>query len=137
MAFRNKKMTMPSIDDIIMQIMAMNEAFYESKYSIGWAVWDNYRPATWPTAKYLLKFYGYTMNSGGWAEMVMQHIGAECKTITDTIWEQHKIRMERRWQLANKPDYSASPDECYLALMCDGLAICQGTYERTGRMMLR
>lgn len=137
MAFRNKKMTMPSIDDIIMQIMAMNEAFYESRYSIGWAVWDSYRPATWPTADYLLKFYGYTSNNAGWDELLLQHVGIERKTLTQIRIEQGEMRARKRCDLTVKPDYSASPDGHYLALMSDGFAICQATYERTGRMVLR
>lgn len=132
MAFRNKQMTMPSLDDIIMQIMAMSEAFYGSDWSIGTDTWNNYRPPTWPTAKYLLKFNNYTEDNAGWDKLLDDHIGVERKTATQIRIEQHEVR-----QLDSKPDYSARPDGQYLALMSDGFAICKPTYERTGRMILR
>lgn len=138
MAFRNKKMTMPSLDDIVMQIMAINEALYNSEWSIGTDTWNNYRPLTWPTADYLLKVYNYTMNNAGWDKLLDEHIGIERKTLTQIRIEQAEVRMARRWQLESKPDYSARPDGAYLAVTHDsGFAICQATYERTGRMILR
>jgi len=137
MAFRNKQMTMPSIDDIIMQIMAISETFYGGDWSIGTDTWNNYRPPTWPTAKYLLKFNGYSETNAGWDKLLDDHIGIERKSITQIRVEQHEMRMAHRWRLEEKKDYSASPDGAYLALMSDGFAICKPTYERTGRMMLR
>lgn len=137
MPFRNKKMTVPSIDDIIMQIMGMSEALYGGDWSIGSDTWNNYRPPTWPTAKYLLKFYGYTEDNAGWDQMLDEHIGIERKSLTQIRVEQHEARMAQRWDLGSKPDYSAAPDDHYLALTSDGLAICRATYERTGRMVLR
>lgn len=138
MAFRNKQMTMPSIDDIIMQIMAMSEAFYNSEYTIGWSLYDQHRPPQWPTALYLLKYYGYLQSSAGWSDMVKEHISIECKTFTEAMRGNAEERMRKRWHLDGKPEYSAAPDERYLALMSvNGFAICKGTYERTGRMMLR
>ena len=137
MAFRNKKMTMPSIDDIIMQIMAMSEALYNGEWAIGTDTWNNYRPATWPTADYLLKFYGYMVSNAGWDAQLDEHIDIERKTATQIRIEQGEIRASKRCDLTVKPDYSAAPDGHYLALMCDSFAICQATYERTGRMVLR
>lgn len=136
MAFRNKKMTMPSIDDIIMQIMAMSEAFYDGQWSIGWSVWDIHRPAAWPTAKYLLKFYGYSDNSAGWDELIARNIGTQCKSFLEVMQEEGEKRAAQRWHLSDKPDYSASYNEQHEAL-AGGLPICKATYERTGRMMLR
>ncbi len=137
MAFRNKKMTMPSLDDIIMQIMAMSEALYNGDWSIGSDTWNNYRPQNWPTAEYLLKFNNYTANNAGWDQLLNDHIGIERKTMTQVLRESGERRAQKRWTVDGAPDYSASPDERYLALMCDGFAICKPTYERTGRMILR
>lgn len=138
MAFRNKAMTMPSIDDIIMQIMALSETLYNGEYTIGRVLYDENRPAGWPTALYLLKHYGYPPTSAGWAALVDDHIGVECKTFTQIMQENGEARMQRRWQTEEKPDYTGSPDEKYLAATyATGFAICTNTYERTGRMMLR
>lgn len=137
MAFRNKKMTMPSLDDIVMQIMAMNEALYHGEWSIGTDTWNNYRPATWPTADYLLKFYAYTVNNAGWDKLLADHIGVERKTQTQMRIEQSEARMAKRWQLDSHPDYSAVYSEDREAMHDRGLLICQATYERTGRMVLR
>lgn len=136
-AFRNKAMTMPSIDDIIMQIMAMSEAIYNGEYTIGRVLYDENRPANWPTALYLLKFYGYPSTSAGWAALVDDHIGVECKTFTQIMQENGEERMRRNWQTEDKPDYTGGFDEKRLALECGGLAICTVTYQRTGRMILR
>lgn len=138
MAFRNKAMTMPTIDDIIMQIMAMSEAFYNGEYTIGWSLYDQHRPANWPTALYLLKHCGYSQSSNGWAALVNDHIGIRCKTFAEAMQENAERRMDRRWQMEGKPEYSASPDERYQALMSvTGYAICERTYLETGRMVLR
>jgi hypothetical protein len=138
MAFRNKAMTMPSIDDIIMQIMAMSEAIYNGEYSIGRSLYDENRPAGWPTADYLLKFFGYAQSSAGWAALIDDHIGVECKTFTEIMRDNGEDRMQRRWQTEDKPDYSASPDERYQALFSvTGYAVCENIYRETGRMVLR
>jgi hypothetical protein len=136
-AFRNKAMTMPSIEDIIMQIMAMSEAFYSGECTIGRAVWDDHRPPNWPTALYILKMYGYNQDSAGWSALVDERIGIECKTFTQAMQESGEHRMQRRWQVDGKPDYTASPDLLYAKLPSDSLAVCVGTYQRTGRMILR
>ncbi len=137
MPFRNKAMTIPSLDDIVMQIMGMSEALYNGDWSIGSDTWNNYRPPTWPTAKYLLKVLGYSEDNAGWDKLLDEHIGVERKTMTEVLRESGERRAQQRWQLDSKPNYSASPDGKYLALMSDGFAICQATYERTGRMILR
>lgn len=138
MAFRNKTMTMPSIDDIIMQIMAMSESFYGGIHIIGWGMWDTHRPAKYPTAKYLLRFYGYAENSAGWAALVDEHIGIDVKTFTEIMREQGEARAQKRCDLSRLPDYTARPDAEYLAAVAgDGLTICADTYRRTGRMILR
>lgn len=137
MAFRNKAMTMPSIEDIIMQIMAMSEALYDGEYTIGRMTWDEQRPPSWPTALYILKMYGYRQDSAGWSDLVNERIGVECKTFTEAMRESGEQRMRRRWQMDSKPDYTASPDLLYAKLPSDSLAVCVGTYERTGRMVLR
>lgn len=138
MAFRNKAMTMPSVDDIIMQIMAMSEAFYNGDYTIGWSFYDQYRPANWPTALYLLKYCGYQRSSAGWARLVDEHIGVECKTFTQIMQENGEERMSRKWRMEDKPDYTGSPDATYQAVTSrTGLLVCTETYKRTGRMVLR
>lgn len=131
-------MTMPSIDDIIMQIMAMSEAFYNGEYTVGWSLYDQHRPPQWPTALYMLKFCDYHQSSAGWAMLVEEHIGVECKTFTEVMRTNAEERMQKKWRTGEAPEYSASPDERYQALMSvNGFAVCKGTYERTGRMMLR
>lgn len=138
MAFRNKAMTVPSIDDIIMQIMAMSEAIYDGEYTIGRVLYDENRPTGWPTAPYLLKIFGYPPTSEGWAALVDDHIGIECKTFKQIMQDNGKERANRKWRTMDKPDYTGAPDETYQALMSgNAFAICTATYQRTGRMMLR
>lgn len=138
MTFRNKQVTMPTIDDIIMQIMALSEALYDGHWTIGRELYNQHRPPTWPTALYLLKFYGYEQNSAGWAEMVDKHIGVEVKTHTITMQERAEIRMQKRWRVNDKPEYTAPPDGAYLAVTgSTGLTVCESIYRRTGRMILR
>ncbi len=137
MAFRNKAMTMPNIEDIIMQIMAMSEAFYDGNYTIGRALYDDHRPSNWPTALYVLKVHGYGRNSSGWDSLVNDHIGVQCKPFDEAMRESGERRMRNRWQVEDKPDYTANPNPLYEVLPGDGLAICVGTYQKTGRMILR
>lgn len=83
MRCRYKHITMPSIDDIIMQIMAMSQTLYEGAWTVSMTVYDAHRPQNWPTARYLLRFYGYQPSADGWTTMVDMHIGIDCKTTAE------------------------------------------------------
>jgi hypothetical protein len=131
-------MTMPAIDDFIMQIMAMSEALYDGAWTVGWGTYENYRPVNWPGARCLLKFYGYEPNVAGWDKMVAIHVGVDCKTVVEIRQEQGEQRAQKHWQVDGKPEYTAKPDERYLAATYGyGLAVCERAYRETGRMWLR
>ena len=135
---RTKTVTMPNIDDIIMMILGLSEAVHYDEWIVNVGGWDYNRPTGWPSARYILKFYGFKQNSTGWREFVDQFIGMECVSISYINAQLGEIRMNKRWNMANKPEYTARPNGDYQAATWnDGFQICEETYRRTGRMVLR
>ena len=92
MTYRNLKMIMPSIDDIIMQILGMSEARYDGAWIIGQWQYDTRRPANWPMAKTVLAFYGFD----DWRALIDLHIGIDVITLIAHRQEQARERVERR-----------------------------------------
>jgi hypothetical protein len=82
---------MPAIDDIIMQILGMSEAQYESAWIIGNAQYDARRPAGWPMAKTILSFYGLD----NWRTLVSLHIETSVITSIAHRQQQARQRVER------------------------------------------
>ncbi len=137
MAFRNKAMTMPNIEDIIMQIMAISQTIHGGDYTIGRMAWNEHRPPNWPTALYILKTHGYTCNSVGWSALIADYGLVECQTFKEAMIVNGAPAAHKRWNMTGKPDYTANSDSLYATLPGDGLPVCVGTYRRTGRMVLR
>lgn len=136
MAYRNPNMIMPTLEDIILQLLGMAETFYDGAWSVGWSQYDNYRPNHWPTAWTMLKFHGYMPNATEWQRFVEKHTGLDVLSVTAHRQRQAE-RTIKRWNLGSKPDYTTGYNEEYAAMFDGGLVICQATYERTGRMILR
>lgn len=137
MAYRNLKMIMPSVDDFVMQVLGMSEAQYDGAWIIGWSQFNNRRPAGWPTSFTILAYYGFMPDSDGWRTFVQMHIGVDVASISVHRQEQGAERENRRWRIANNPEYTGTYSEDHAALLTGGLTICDATFRRTGRMMLR
>lgn len=137
MAYRNPKMIMPALDDIVMQVLAMSEAQYEGAWIIGRSQYDARRPPGWPTAFVLLGFYGFPPSAAGWHEFVRLHIGVDVITSLAHRQMQGEERANRKWKLSDKPEYTSAFDEAYAAMWDSGMAVCADTFRRTGRMILR
>jgi hypothetical protein len=60
---------MPSIDDIVMQILGMSEALCKpGQKAMGREMYNTHRPPGWPTAYTWLSFYGFEPSNAGWNE---------------------------------------------------------------------
>jgi hypothetical protein len=89
--YRYQSERMPAIDDIIMQILGMSEAQYESAWIIGNAQYDARRPTGWPMAKTILSFYGLD----DWRTLVSLHIETSVITSIAHRQQQARQRVER------------------------------------------
>jgi hypothetical protein len=133
-------MIIPHIDDFIMQLLGMSESLYDGKRVVGWALYDICRPAGWPRSLYLLREYGYMDTTQGWAEMVGEHIGIPVMTNKEASSRGVLAKADRRWgdALARIPDYTGSmTNAMYDDMFPGGLAVCESTYRRTGRKVIR
>lgn len=133
------KAIIPLIDDFVMQVLGMSEAQYHSAWIIGWSLYNEQRPRDWPTAFVVLRFYGFAMSANGWSEFVHAHIGQP--VITPQALREMQIERHLEQKLSTTIDarverttvYSEALDAVYPG----GLAICEATYRKTGRMFLR
>jgi hypothetical protein len=137
MAYRNLKMIMPTVDNLIMQINGMSEAQYDGAWIIGWSQYNDRRPIGWPTAFTLMAHYGFMPDGDGWREFIRLHIGVDVASGTIHRQIQGEERAAKRWKLADKPDYTATHNEAHETIWNSGMAVCEETYRQTGRMILR
>lgn len=128
----------PSLPQLIDKLREISRAMYGDAGVMGNQVYDDHRPPGWPTHRTILNAYGYSADAAGWQQFVADNSGLP------VIHRQsaRSISLRRREDEQAKAiagfDYRTPPvDEKRLALECDGLSICAGTYQRTGRMVLR
>lgn len=133
------KATIPLIDDFIMQLLGMSEAQYGGEWIIGWSSYNDQRPAEWPTAFSVLRHYGFPVSNKGWEEFIQTLVWKPVVTTQALRKMQGEQRCARQWVPVLKvaPDYARRNNEEYEALFPTGLNVCQGTYQKTGRMILR
>ena len=67
---RNNTNSMPSLDDIIMQITGMSQALCKPGRIVHRWIYDAHRPPQWPTAFHFLAFYGFEASTDGWHEFI-------------------------------------------------------------------
>lgn len=70
MAYHDTKSSMPSLDDILLQVLGMSETLTSSKGIISWTAYNRHRPEQWPTASCFLAFYGFGKHRDGWSKFI-------------------------------------------------------------------
>lgn len=127
---------MPFIDEFIETILDLSDERYGTGEVMGGTLYDACRPAGWPTYRPFLRLRGYEGNAAGWRQFFRDH-GLTVISAGEALRIAHEAKSTKQAQSIAGFDYRNPQDEKYIALMNDGFAICQATYKRTGRMVLR
>lgn len=127
----------PAIDEFIETILDLSDEYYGNGDVMGCALYDDCRPGGWPTYRTAMKLYGYDENRHGWRQFFQDH-GYTVISGSDALLIAYEAKATEQAKRIEGFDYRNPQDEKYIAVTYDpGFAICQATYERTGRMILR
>ncbi len=109
---------------------------YDAEIAISWEEWNRYRGEGFPTAD-TMKAWGHP-----WEVLQLQSGLGVSSRGRGSLRSKGKIADDAAiWHVMNKLAIVESlvdtPSETYQAFAGDGLPICEETYRRTGRMILR
>jgi len=129
----------PPLDDFIEMVLDLSDQYYGNGLVIGCNLYDDIRPAGWPMHRTMLKMHGYALNADGWNAFIFHETGLYVATkseVTQHAYEQKEVRQARAVQGF---DYRQPPttERMQALLSRSGLLVCEDTYQRTGRMVLR
>ena len=128
----------PNVDEFVEMIIDLSDSYYGNGFIISGNVYDNCRPVGWPMYQTWLGLRGYDKSIEGWRKFIHDHSGLQVVSNADAIRYAYERRETAQANKVQGFDYRNPQDEQYIAATYDpGFAICQATYERTGRMILR
>lgn len=134
-----KQLYIPTQAEFFAKITVISRDVYADEHLIASCkCYDDNRPEGWPAGRTMLKRLGYTDGPDGWRQMVSDHFVGVMATSANAMNATIRKRETEQARRVKGFDYRNPQDERMLALVTgEGLAVCKGTYEQTGRMMLR